>query len=62
MDYMLLTNVKDHADLTTKEWQIDNDHFQIALVTVAESASTVLGFSHIATKGAFLTGIFQFKS
>ncbi|VDI58829.1 Hypothetical predicted protein, partial [Mytilus galloprovincialis] len=53
----LLNHAKDHAELATKEWKIDNDHFQIALVTVAESASTVLGFSHIATKWAFLTGI-----
>lgn len=57
MNYKLLNHIKDHTELTTKEWQIDTDHFQIALVTVAESANTVLGFSNIATKDDLRNGI-----
>ncbi|XP_071133712.1 cartilage matrix protein-like [Mytilus edulis] len=57
MDSTFLNHAKDHAELTTKEWQIDDDHFQIALATVGESANTVLGFSNIATKEDLRNGI-----
>ncbi|CAG2222294.1 COL6A [Mytilus edulis] len=57
MDSKFLNHAKDHTELTTKEWQIDDYHFQIALVTVAKSANTVLGFSHIATKDDLRNGI-----
>ncbi|XP_076079092.1 collagen alpha-6(VI) chain-like [Mytilus galloprovincialis] len=57
MDSTFLNHAQHHAELTTKEWQIDNDHFQIALVTVAESANSVLGFSNIATKDDLRNGI-----
>ncbi|XP_063404482.1 collagen alpha-6(VI) chain-like [Mytilus trossulus] len=57
MSSKLLNHAKENAELTTKEWHIDTNHFHIALVTVAKSANTSLGFSNIASKDDLMNGI-----